>query len=295
MRRCLFAVFVCFSSKAFAEESRRYVQDYGPISADRSGNVAASTEGTLPDPPQFVFEIRLTSASERAIQAVLSPPLITEDVTPVALPFETWEPHDSGKKLQLRSFETRVKLAPEISGGPSLMELSDKQMFDFIQALQGDSRSNIMSAPKLTVFCEQVGQVHDESKVTFHFTNAKGEARRSTAVEGTRMFVRATRRDDGEIEANAQIELHALPNRNDIPLSDDEALSRPPEQTVTTMALSGILKGETLHMAMIPSPSAPEPEKRESLIQRAGFFKKNQQPATRTVALVTVRRLEAPE
>ena len=296
MCRCLIVVFLCISSTAFAQSSRRSTQFPVPQAAVSTNDVSEQADDAVSlEQPQFSFTIRLWTASERIIEAVLDPPAIQLDESPVAPPFEDWEPHSAGNPLQIRSFETRVKLAPEIAGGPALIELSDQQLADFTDAAQGDSRSNVITAPKLTVFCEQVGQVQDETKVPFFYKGADGKQHRSSAIEGTRIFVRTTRREDGEIEANAQIELHALPNRYEIPLTEDHVLSRPPEQTVTTMALSGILKTQQLHLAMIsPEPNA-EPEQSESLIQRAGFFRKQPSAVTRTVAVLTVSRLADPE
>jgi|GEM_PF-1695436 len=296
MCRCLVAVLLFISSTAFAQSSRRYTQFPVPQAAVSTNDVSEQADDAVSlEQPQFSFTIRLWTASERIIEAVLDPPVIQLDESPVAPPFEGWEPHSAGKTLQIRSFETRLKLAPEIAGGPALIELSDQQLADFIDAAQGDSRSNVITAPKLTVFCEQVGQVQDESKVPFLYKGTDGKQYRSSAIEGTRIFVRTTRREDGEIEADAQIELHALPNRHEIPLTEDHVLSRPPEQTVTTMALSGILKKQQLHLAMIsPEPTA-EPELSESLIQRAGFFRKQPSPLIRTVAVLTVSRRAVPE
>lgn len=296
MCRCLVAVLLCFSGTALAQSSRRSTQFPGYRDTVSANNGSEQTDdAVLLERPQFSFTIRLWTASERIIEAVLDPPAIQRDESPVAPPFEGWEPHSAGKTLQIRLFETRVKLAPEIAGGPALIELSDQQLADFIDAAQGDSRSNVITAPKLTVFCEQVGQVQDESKVPFLYKGTDGKQYRSSAIEGTRIFVRTTRREDGEIEADAQIELHALPNRHEIPLTEDHVLSRPPEQTVTTMGLSGILKKQQLHLAMIsPEPTA-EPELSESLIQRAGFFRKQPSPLIRTVAVLTVSRRAVPE
>jgi hypothetical protein len=296
MCRCLVAVLLFISSTAFAQSSRRSPQFPSPHAAVSANKVSKPADDAVSlEQPQFSFTIHLWTASERIIEAVLAPPSIQMDESPVAPPFEGWQPHSTGKTLLIRSFETRVKLAPEITGGPALIELSDQQLADFIDAAQRDSRSNVITAPKLTVFCEQVGQVQDESKVPFLYKGTDGKQYRSSAIEGTRIFVRTTRREDGEIEADAQIELHALPNRHEIPLTEDHVLSRPPEQTVTTMALSGILKKQQLHLAMIsPKPTA-EPELSESLIQRAGFFRKQPSPVTRTVAVLTVSRLADPE
>ena len=296
MCRCLVAVLLCFSGTALAQSSRRSTQFPGYRDTVSANNGSEQTDdAVLLERPQFSFTIRLWTASERIIEAVLDPPAIQRNESPVAPPFEGWEPHSAGKTLQIRLFETRVKLAPEIAGGPALIELSDQQLADFIDAAQGDSRSNVIMAPKLTVFCEQVGQVQDETKVPFLYKGADGKQHRSSTIEGTRIFVRTTRCEDGEIEADAQIELHALPNRHEIPLTEDHVLSRPPEQTVTTMGLSGILKKQQLHLAMIsPEPTA-EPELSESLIQRAGFFRKQPSPLIRTVAVLTVSRRAVPE
>ena len=293
---CLVAVLLCFSGTALAQSSRRSTQFPGYRDTVSANNGSEQTDdAVLQERPQFSFTIRLWTASERIIEAVLDPPAIQRNESPVAPPFEGWEPHSAGNTLQIRSFETRIKLAPEIADGPALIELSDQQLADFTDAAQGDSRSNVITAPKLTVFCEQVGQVQDETKVPFLYKGADGKQHRSSTIEGTRIFVRTTRREDGEIEADAQIELHALPNRHEIPLTEDHLLSRPPEQTVTTMALSGILKKQQLHMAMIlPEPTAGS-EQAESLNQRAGFFRKQPRPVIRTVAVLTVSRLAASE
>ena len=288
---CLVAVLLCFSGTALAQSSRRSTQFPGYRDTVSANNGSEQTDdAVLQERPQFSFTIRLWTASERIIEAVLDPPAIQRNESPVAPPFEGWEPHSAGNTLQIRSFETRVKLAPKIADGPALIELSDQQLADFTDAAQGDSRSNVIMAPKLTVFCEQVGQVQDETKVPFLYKGADGKQHRSSTIEGTRIFVRTTRCEDGELYDKCRSACHY-----EIPLTEDHLLSRPPEQTVTTMALSGILKKQQLHLAMIsPEPTAGS-EQAESLIQRAGFFRKQPRPVIRTVAVLTVSRLAASE
>lgn len=296
MYRCLVVVLLFLPYTAFAQSSRRSSQLTSPNAAVSAVEVnKAADDAESSEQPQFSFTIHLWSASERIIDAVLDCPESRVSESPVAPPFEGWEPHAARDTLRIRSFETRVKRAPEMTLGPTLIELSAQQLADFTAAAQGDSRSNVITAPKLTVFCEQVGQVQDETKVPFLYEGTDGKRYRSSAIEGTRIFVRATRREDGEIEADAQIELHALPNRHEIPLTNDHVLSRPPEQTVTTMALSGILKKRELHMAMISPESTTESAQSESLIQRAGFFRKQPRPITRKVVVLTASQLPAPE
>ena len=297
MSRCLVVIFLVTVTAAFGQDSRRDVQFPGPSAAAIAAEVSEpGTANPTIDEPQFTFEIRLVTAPERLVDKFfdLSEVMLME--SPPVHPFEDWKPLDSRTPIDIRSFETRVKPAFELSHGPRLIELADAQVREFIEAAQGDSRSNILFAPKLTVFAEQVGAMQDESKVNFLFSDAKsGKKGRSTAVEGTRIFVRATRRENGDMDANARIELHALPNRHEIPLTDDGMLSRRPEQTVTTMDVAGILRGETLHMAMMPPEPLSEPEKPESFIQRASFRRKQPRGVTRMIVLVSLRCGSATE
>lgn len=106
----------------------------------------------------------------------------------------------------------------------------------------GPTSSRLQSSPCIV---NRSDKFRTKRKSRFFYKGADGKQHRNSAIEGTRIFVGTTRREDVEIEANAQIELHALPNRYEIPLTEDHVLSRPPEQTVTTMALSGILKNNS--------------------------------------------------
>jgi len=223
------------------------------------------------DGPQYTFVIRMVSAPEARIRPLRPRAIQSAEQHKEHVPFEGWQTLDPDQSVVFQEGQTRIKTSLDAA----VLEITDQQIRHFItDALQGE-RSNIVFAPKVTVFEGQIGKITDQSKIQY-VDNRSLKSGKTTlveaveeAVEGTQIFVRASLLDNGSTQADVEIHLHGLPDRDQIPVTEEGVLTRAPQQTVSTLACSGMMSSEVLHIAILPPESSKEAVKPASRIEVA--------------------------
>ncbi len=204
-------------------------------------------------------------------------------------PFADWEPLDPGQRIVVRKVETCIENTAETA----VTQWTEDEMYEFVQAAQANRRSNILFAPKVTVFDRQTATIADETKRIV--MGADGHEASSEAFEGTRFYVRSSLLDDGSAQIDVKIRMCSLANRHAVPAVDIDTLLRDPEQICTTIAYSAMLTGDVLHTAVLPpaiSHSTAKTEKRITLASRLVGQGKNTEPEPQQfVWLISVRRI----
>lgn len=281
--RILIAILVTASTVVAQQQRQPTNRPPQPKAENKESSIAD-------DAPQFVFEIRMVSASETLLRPLRKLGEASVPLAETTEPFEGWQPLNPAQAILLRKSGTHIQQTVE----PAVIELSDEQINDFVNAAQGDTRSNILLAPKVTVFEGQVGAIADQTKVAFLIhESGSSEPKTCEATEGTQIYVRATSLDEGRVQVDAKIQLRCLPNKTQIPVG--KVLTRAPEQTVSTISVSGVLSGKTLHIAVIPPETAAPPEKPSPRIRLVSRIirpgKSESFPPSPLVWLVTVRRI----
>ena len=287
MSRRVLIAFLCFSGTANAQlNDSNSLKELPQSLAGHSGPADA-------DGRQYSFEIRMVSVSEDAVRALRQQAIPGLEQPQEHIPFEGWQILDPDQKLVLQKAETRINPSTDAA----VSEMTDRQFRQFIAEAQQGERNNIVFAPKVTVFEGQVGTITDQSNIQYVDSGSRtsGNVTLSKAVEGTQIFVRATVLDSGCTQADVEIHLHGLPDRRQISVSEDGVLTRAPQQTVSTLACSGLMSGEVLHIALLPHESPAESVKAASRIELAsrvvGLGKPQTPESRRIVCFVSVRRV----
>lgn len=257
--------------------------------AQEPSEVTDSAQSAAHDPEQFTFEIRFISAAEPLIEQIPKE-CLTEISTPKPRePFEDWDPQ--------KSFD-RVGADPVFLGQPTwqirptevtrVATLDDDQMARLIQSAQNDSRSNIMSAPKVTVYRDQVGTIEDCARIPLHPIEGDSAAAKGELLNGTQVHVRVTSRDDGTFWADSEILLHSIDAAP--PTDKSEQATKPPTRQMTdTYRLSHQVNHGKRTVVIIPTTSLPAVEPPKPRIRLAGFRKTVPVQPSRMLIAITVR------
>ena len=279
---------LCLSSTANAQlKDRDSPKEFSQRLLGHSGPADA-------DGPPYRFEIRMVSAPEETIRPLRHSTIPGPEQRKEYVPFEGWQTLDPDQSVVLQREQTGIKTSLDAA----VVEITDRQIRQFItDSRQGEQR-HIVFAPKVTVFEGQIGTITDQSK--FQYMENRSLKSETTApieaVEGTQIFVRASLLDNGSTQADVDIHLHGLRDRDKIPVTEEGILTRVPQQTISTLACSGMLSGEELHIAILPHDDHPtESEKPSSRIELAsrivGLGKPKATELRQIVWLVSVRRV----
>ncbi len=259
--------------------------------AQEPAEVTDSAQSAVDDPEQFTFEIRFISAAELIIEQIPKE-CLTEISTPKPRePFEDWD--------QQKSFD-RVGADSVLIGQPTcqirpteitrVATLDDDQMIRFLQSAQGDSRSNIMSAPKVTVYRDQVGTIEAGARIPVQPVEGDSTAAKCELLNGTQVHVRVTSREDGAFWADSEILLHSIERAQQ--MDQSEQGPKPPTRQLTdTYRLSHQVNDGKRTVVIIPPASLPAEEPPKPKIRLAGFRKPAPAQPRRMLIAITVRQV----
>lgn len=242
-----------------------------------------------PDKQHYRVEVRFISVSERIYDFLKESARICTTPKKAEGPFEGWQnlgPGQDGliQKSNLSRPRSEFQLAM----------LTEAQMLPFIHAAQGDTRSNILLAPRLIIPAGETGSVSDLTAVRCQKKSRTGENEIVEVKEGTEISVRVTPLDQTSLQIDVAVDLHELLNRSEIEVLNSGVLSRVPEHQQTSVGCSGIVKNEgqgnqTLVLLPAEFPEVREPA--ESPIRRVSQkigLKPADQPNNGLVMCVTV-------
>ncbi|MBL8810430.1 MAG: hypothetical protein JNM43_09670 [Planctomycetaceae bacterium] len=247
-----------------------------------------------PDKANYQVEVRFLSVTERLYDLLKESASVCEPPKNDRGPFDGWQ--------QLEPGQTGVVQASSVSNPQSefqLAMLSDEQMFQLIQSVQGDTRSNIMMAPRLLLPAGETGSVSDLSGVRCQKKSRTGQHEIVEVKEGTEISVRVTPLDQASAQVDVALDLHEILNREDVDVLDSGVLSRVPKYQTTSTGCSGIVKTDdkrTQSLVLFPAefPIADEPE--ESSIQKVSQKIGLKRPeADRTVLVLCVTVVRTPQ
>lgn len=250
-----------------------------------------SAQSPAHDPEQFTFEIRFISAAKEVIEQIPKE-CLTEISTPKQRePFEDWDQQESFDRVGADSVfigQPTWQIRPtEIT---RVATLDDDQMFRLIQSAQNDSRSNIMSAPKVTVYRDMVGTIEDCARIPLHPIEGGSAAAKGELLNGTQVHVRVTSREDGTFWADSEILLHSIDPAQQADKSE-QAPKTPTRQLTDTYRLSQQVNGGKQTVVIIPPTSLPAEEPPKPKIRLAGFRKPAPVQPRRILIAITVREV----
>lgn len=243
------------------------------------------------DKSDYQVEVRFLSVTERLYDLLKESAPVCEPPKNDRGPFDGWQ--------QLKPGQTGLLQGSSVSSPQSefqLAMLSDEQMFQLIQSVQGDTRSSVMMAPKLLLPAGETGSVSDLTAVRCQKKSRTGVSEIIEVKEGTAISVRVTPLDQARAQVDVALDLHEILNREDVEMLNSGVLSRVPKHQTTSTGCSGIVKTDdkrTQSLVLFPAefPKADEPE--ESSIQKVSQkigLKRPEADRTVLVLCVTVVR-----
>ncbi len=240
-------------------------------------------------PAQVSIEVRYLSISPKFLDEIgLKPNLIVpaplaKPVTPV---FAETVASDDGSPIQLISATTVVETKIPVA----VQFLNEAQLKQLIETVQGDRRTNIMSAPKVTLFDGQAGEVRDASERPFV---VDVDHNRHTVIqsisEGTQLAVRPRLKEQG-IVLDLQFQFANVVDVHTTSKNNDQRIQVPTVKS-TRIELSAMV-GDGKSLVLWPDPLPPEPatpakKNLSDLLKK----KPTEAEVTTLVLLITARRV----
>lgn len=212
-----------------------------------------------PDKQHYRVEVRFISVSERIYDFLKESARICETPEKAKGPFEGWQKLEPGQEGKVRKSNLH-RPGSEFQ----LAMLNEAQMLPFIHAAQGDTRSNILLAPRLIIPVAETGTVSDLTAVRCQKKSRTGENEILEVKEGTEISIRVTPVDQASLQVDVALDLHELLDRSEIEVLNSGVLSRVPEHQKTSVGCSGIVKNEgqgnpTLVLLPAEFPETTEP------------------------------------
>lgn len=242
-----------------------------------------------PDKQHYRVEVRFISVSERIYDFLKESARICETPKKAKGPFEGWQKLEPGQEGMVQKSNLN-RPGSEFQ----LAMLNEAQMLPFIHAAQGDTRSNILLAPRLIVPAGETGTVSELTAVRCQKKSRTGENEILEVKEGTEISVRVTPVDQNSQQVDVALDFHELLNRAEIEVLNSGVLSSVPEHQQTSVGCSGIVKNEgqgnpTLVLLPAEFPEATEPAESpiRKVSQKIGL-KPVDQPNHALVVCVTV-------
>lgn len=263
-----FAVLFSMTAMCLAEE---------PVPADATS------------PAQVSIEVRYLSISPKLLAEIgLKPDLIVPAAPAKRETPKFSEPAvtDDDSSIQLVSATTFIETKIPVS----VQSLTDAQLKRLIETAQGDRRTNVMLAPKVTLFDGQAGEVRDVSERPFV---VDVDRTRKTVVEsiaeGTQLAVRPRLKSQG-IALDLQIQFSNIVDVQAVAKNSDQQIQVPTVKS-TRIELSAMVgDGKSLVLWSDPLPAEPTAPAKKNL---PGLLKKKVPEAepTSLVLLITPRRV----
>ncbi|TXT24195.1 MAG: proteinral secretion pathway protein D [Planctomycetota bacterium] len=236
-------------------------------------------------PAQVSIEVRYLSIAPKLLDEIgLKPNLIVpaspaKPVTPV---FAETAASDDGSPIQLISATTVVETRIPVA----VRSLSDAQLKHLIETAQGDRRVSCLSAPKVTLFDGQVGEVRDASERPFVVdVDHNRHPVIHSISEGTQFAVRPRLKDQG-IVLDLQFQFANVVDVHTTSKNNDQRIQVPTVKS-TRIELSAMVgDGKSLVLWADPLPAEPATPAKKNL---SGLLKKKATEAevTTLVLLIT--------
>ncbi len=207
-------------------------------------------DGTKFDPsaPQIMIEVRFLSGPPEMFQRLHANDLIRRAPAPPKpeLPSLSDTQLRAGNGIQLVS-ATRVV---EERQSVFVQRMGDKRVFDLIEAAQKNQQTNILRAPKVTLFDGQKASIKDQMQrpfvVALQRNGAEFEPQIEAIPEGTSIDVRATTKP-GAVRMDLAIQLSEIANVKTRPAGPANTAIQVPRVAASRVALSALVKdGDTL-------------------------------------------------
>lgn len=248
-----------------------------PVAADAKSSAQVSIEVRyLSISPKLLAEIGLKpnlivpASPAKSETPKFAEPVATDDASPIQLISAT------------TVVETKIPVA--------VQSLNESQLKRLIETAQGDRRTNIMSAPKVTLFDGQAGEVRDTSERPFV---VDVDHNRHTVIqsiaEGTQLAVRPRLKEQG-IALDLQFQFANVVDVQEISKNSDQRIQVPTVKS-TRIELSAMVgDGKSLVLWADPLPAEPATPAKKNL---SGLLKKksSEPEVTTLVLLITARRV----
>lgn len=211
------------------------------------------------DPAQITVEVRFVTASPTVFEQLKTQDLIRTEqpATTPTLPSSSDEELAQQGGIQLVSAKTIIEQRQPVF----IRSLTKQQMSQFMRIAQSDERSNIMFAPKVTVFDQQEAMIQDTTQRPFvvGLTKAGSEyqPRIETVDNGIKVALKATVKNADVKNADVRLDLairmsdvQHVTTRNAGP---EGTAIQVPSVKATTVELSALLsEGKTLAIYGLP-------------------------------------------
>lgn len=238
---------------------------------------------------QVSIEVRYLSISPKLMAEIgLKPNLIVPaaPAKPESPKFSEPVATDDDSPIQLISATTVVETKIPVA----VQSLNDAQLKRLLETVQGDRRVSCLSAPRVTLFDGQAGEVRDVSERPFV---VDVDRTRKTVIqsiaEGTQLAVRPRLKDQG-IALDLQIQLSNIVDVQAVAKNSDQQIQVPTVKA-TRIALSAMVgNGKSLVVWSDPLPAeraTPAKKNLSSLLKK----KAPEAEPTSLVLLVTPRRV----
>ena len=241
-----------------------------------------------PSPAQVVIEARFVSITpdfETVLEhlGIQNEAIVPPAVEPEAL-FSPATVADSGSSsIQLISASTVV-----VEQNPIHVEtIKLQEMLEFIQLFQQDSRTNVVLAPKVTVWDRDTAEIADVQKRPFVVDRENGTGVVREYQEGTTILARPCVKDSGSLQLDLQIRFDQIEDVVVSEKSETQQVQTPRVKTFKIELSAHLKPGETLAVwgGDSTTPEVAVPATGISKILRKKSFTKT--PKSSLILLIT--------
>ncbi len=238
---------------------------------------------------QVSIEVRYLSISPKLLAEIgLKPNLIVpaSPAKPETPKFAEPVATDNASPIQLISATTVVETKVPVA----VQSLNDAQLKQLIEAVQGNRRTSFLSAPKMTLFDGQAGEVRDTSERPFVVdVDDTRHPVIQTISEGTQLAVRPRLKEQG-IALDLQFQFANVVDVHTTSKNSDQRIQVPTVKSTRIELSATVGDGESLVLwsDRLPAESAAPAKKNMS-----GLLKKKaaEPEVTTLVLLITARRV----
>lgn len=240
---------------------------------------------------QVSIEVRYLSISPKLLAEIgLKPDLIVPATPekPETPQFSEQVATDNDSPIQLISATTVVETKIPVA----VQSLTDAQLRRLIETAQGDRRTNIMFAPKVTLFDGQAGEVRDVSERPFVVdVDRTRKTVVETIAEGTQLAVRPRLKNQG-IALDLQIQFSNIVDVQAVAKNSDQQIQVPTVKAtrIELSAMVGDGKSLVVWSDPLPAERATPAKKNLSVLLKK---KSPEAEPTSLVLLITPRQVTA--
>lgn len=242
MRTCL--MFLLFTATCCAQE--------GNVTGDQK---PIFTDFVDVDAPQITIEVRFVTASPTVFEQLKQQDLIRTEQpsTEATLPNSSDEELAQHGGIQLVSATTVIERRQPVF----VRSLTEPQMKQFLQIAQGDEDSNVMFAPKVTVFDQQEATIQDTVQRPFVVGLTKAGAEYQPQIEtvddGIKVALRATVKSS-DVRLDLAIRMSDIQHVMTSNAGPEGTAIQVPSVKATAIELSALLEeGKTLAIYGLPN------------------------------------------